>query len=52
MKIFKSFLLDLFGVITLTLGVSLTSYGIHTSKLQYSFIGGICLGLYELIKDD
>ena len=49
---FKSLLIDLIETILLTLGVSFISLGIHTSELQYSVIGGICLGFYKIIKDD
>lgn len=48
MKMFKCILLG----ILLVLGVGFTSLGIHTSELQYSVIGGICLGFYEIIKND
>ena len=49
---FKHLLLSLISGILLVLGVAFTSLGIHTSDLQYSVIGGICLGFYELIKND
>jgi hypothetical protein len=49
---FKDLLIDLIKTTLLTLGVSFMSLGIHTSELQYSVIGGICLGFYELIKND
>lgn len=50
MKMFKSLLLDLIKSLLLVLGVAFVSYGTHTSKLHYSAIGGVCLGLYDLIK--
>ena len=48
----KSCIIGLIKAILLTLGVTFISLGVHTSELQYSFVGGICLGFYEIIKDD
>lgn len=49
---FRTLLIDLIKIFLLTLGVAFISLGIHTSELQYSVIGGMCLGFYETIKND
>lgn len=49
---FKTLLIDLIKIFLLTIGVAFISLGIHTSELQYSVIGGMCLGFYEIIKND